>query len=285
MKDEDKTREQLIHELAGMRQRIAELEESETKRQRAEEKLQVKMFKYEELSKLKTNLLSTVSHELRTSLATIKGYSTMLLDYDRKLRCDEKREYLGAIDRATDRLTELVDHLLDMSRLDAGLLKLETEPTNISRLIMETVAEAELRAPKHKMVLNVRKRLPRVNIDAKRVRQVLDNLIDNAIKYSENGTKVVVQAETEAQELVIRVIDQGRGIPAADIDRVFNRMYRIERRLAQDPGGMGLGLSLCKGLVEAHDGRIWAESEEGKGSTFSFTLPLDTKGENSNNEG
>lgn len=285
MKDEDKTREQLIHELAGMCQRIAELEESETKRQRAEEKLQVKMFKYEELSKLKTNLLSTVSHELRTSLATIKGYSTMLLDYGRKLRCDEKREYLGAIDRATDRLTELVDHLLDMSRLDAGLLKLETEPTNISRLIMETVAEAELRAPKHKMVLNVRKRLPRVNIDAKRVRQVLDNLIDNAIKYSENGTKVVVQAETEALELVIRVIDQGRGIPAADIDRVFNRMYRIERRLAQDPGGMGLGLSLCKGLVEAHDGRIWAESEEGKGSTFSFTLPLDTKGENSNNEG
>lgn len=285
MKDEDKTREQLIHELAGMRLRIAELEESETERQRAEEKLQVKMFKYEELSKLKTNLLSTVSHELRTSLATIKGYSTMLLDYDRKLRCDEKREYLGAIDRATDRLTELVDHLLDMSRLDAGLLKLETEPTNISRLITETVAEAELRAPKHKMVLNVRKRLPRVNIDAKRVRQVLDNLIDNAIKYSENGTKVVVQAETEAQELVIRVIDQGRGIPAADIDRVFNRMYRIERRLAQDPGGMGLGLSLCKGLVEAHDGRIWAESEEGKGSTFSFTLPLDTKGENSNNEG
>ncbi|MBA7679539.1 Sensor histidine kinase WalK [subsurface metagenome] len=285
MKDEDKTREQLIHELAGMRQRIAELEESETERQRAEEELQVKMFKYEELSKLKTNLLSTVSHELRTSLATIKGYSTMLLDYGRKLRCDEKRECLGAIDRATDRLTELVDHLLDMSRLDAGLLKLETEPTNISRLIMETVAEAELRAPKHKMVLNVRKRLPRVNIDAKRVRQVLDNLIDNAIKYSENGTKVVVQAETEAQELVIRVIDQGRGIPAADIDRVFNRMYRIKRRLAQDPGGMGLGLSLCKGLVKAHDGRIWAESEEGKGSTFSFTLPLDTKGENSKNEG
>lgn len=275
MRDEDKTREQLIHELAGMRQRIAELEKSETERRRVEEKLQMKMFEYEELSKLKTNLLSTVSHELRTSLATIKGYSTMLLDYDRKLRGDEKREHLGAIDRATDRLTELVDHLLDMSRLDAGLLKLETEPTNISRLIMETVAEAELRAPNHKMVLKVRKRLPRVNIDAKRVRQVLDNLIDNAIKYSENGTKVVVQAETKAQELVIRVIDQGRGIPAADIDRVFNPMYRIERRLAQDPGGIGLGLSLCKGLVEAHDGRIWAESEEGKGSTFSFTLPLE----------
>jgi len=284
MKDEDKTREQLIHELAGMRQRIVELEKSETERQRAEEELQMKMLESEELNKLKTNLLSTVSHELRTSLATIKGYSTMLLDYDRKLRCDEKREHLGAIDRATDRLTELVDHLLYMSRLDAGLLKLETEPTNISRLIMDTVAEAELRAPTHKMVLKVKKRLPRVNIDAKRVRQVLDNLIDNAIKYSESGTKVVIQAETEAQELVIRVIDQGRGIPAADIDRVFNRMYRIERRLAQDPGGMGLGLSLCKGLVEAHDGRIWAESEEGKGSTFSFTLPLDTKGENSNNE-
>lgn len=279
MKDEDKTREQLIHELAGMRQRIAELEESETERQRAEEELQVKMFKYEELSKLKTNLLSTVSHELRTSLATIKGYSTMLLDYDRKLRCDEKREYLGAIDRATDRLTELVDHLLDMSRLDAGLLKLETEPTNISRLIMETVAEAELRAPKHKMVLNVRKRLPRVNIDAKRVRQVLDNLIDNAIKYSEEGTEVRVVAERVGSELRISVADQGIGIPAEELGKVFDRMYRIEQRLTPQLGGVGLGLAICRGLVEAHSGRIWVESEVGKGSTFYFTLPIQSEAE------
>ena len=123
-----------------------------------------------------------------------------------------------------------------------------------------------------------------VNIDAKRIRQVLDNLIDNAIKYSETGTAVMVRAETKTQELEISVIDQGRGIPATDIDRVFDRMYRIEQRLAQDPGGMGLGLSLCKGLVEAHDGRIWVESEEGKGSILFFTLPLDSKGGGSNDD-
>lgn len=231
-------------------------------------------LEYEELSKLKSELLSTISHELRIPMATIKGYSTMLLDYDQRLGHEEKQECLQLIDKATDRLTELVDHLLDMSRLDAGLLKMERKPTSISKLIQEAVAEAKLRAPGHKIVLTMRKGLPRVNIDAKRVRQVLDNLLDNAIKYSETGTEVVVQAKTEAQELEISVIDQGRGIPATDIDRVFDRLYRIEQRLAQDPGGMGLGLSLCKGLVEAHGGRIWMESEEGKGSKCSFTLPL-----------
>ena len=266
MKDEDKTKEQLINELVGMRQRITGLEVVETECKRA--------LEYEELSKLKGDLLSTISHELRIPTATIKGYSTMLLDYDQRLGQEEKQECLQLIDKATDRLTELVDHLLDMSRLDAGVLKMERKPTSISKLIQETVAEAKLRAPRHEIVLTMRKGLPRVNIDAKRIRQVLDNLLDNAIKYSETGTEVVVQAKTEAQELEISVIDQGRGIPATDIDRVFDRLYRIEQRLAQDPGGMGLGLSLCKGLVEAHGGRIWMESEDGKGSKCSFTLPL-----------
>jgi len=237
------------------------------------------MFEYEELDRLKGDLLSTVSHELRTPLATIKGYSTMLLDYDRRLRRDEKREHLSSIDRATDRLTELVDHLLDMSRLEAGLLKLEKRPTNLSNLLQEAVNDAQLRAPSHKIVLNPSKRLPRVNGDARRIQQVMDNIIDNAIKYSKEGTEVVVSAQRVRHELLISVADQGIGIPAEDLEMVFDRMYRIEQRLTPQVGGIGLGLAICKGLVEAHGGHIWVESKLGKGSTFYFTLPIKTPAE------
>ncbi len=239
--------------------------------------LETKMFEYEELDRLKSDLLSTVSHELRTPLATIKGYSTMLLDYDRRLKRDEKREYLSSIDRATDRLTELVDHLLDMSRLEAGLLQMKRRPTSISKLIKEAVDDAQLRAHSHKIVLNMRNRLPKVNGDARRIRQVIDNIIDNAIKYSREGTEVVVSAQRVRRKLFISVADQGIGIPAEDLKRVFGRMYRREQRLTPQVGGIGLGLAICRGLVEAHGGRIWVESELGKGSTFYFTFPIETK--------
>ncbi len=238
--------------------------------------LEKRVVEYEELSELKSNLLSTVSHELRTPLAIIKGYSTMLLDYDRRLRQDEKEQYLQSIDRATDRLTELVDSLLDMSRLEAGLLKLDKQPTSISKLTEETVAEAKLRAPEHEIVLNLTNRLPMMHIDARRVRQVLDNIIDNAIKYSEEGTRIVIGARWVGSEVQVGVTDQGIGIPAEDLEGVFDRMYRIERRLSPEVGGVGLGLAICKGLVKAHGGRIWVESELGKGSTFYFTLPIET---------
>jgi len=241
-------------------------------RKQAEERV----VEYEELDRLKGNLLATVSHELRTPLAIIKGYSTMLVDYNRRLRSEEKKEYLQSIDRATDRLTELIDHLLDMSRLEAGLLKLDKQPTNISQLIREVVAEAKLRAPRHTIETDERQRLPTVEVDAKSIRQVLDNIIDNAVKYSDKESKVVVSAQRAGQELLISVADQGIGIPSHELGMVFDRMYRIEQRLTPEIGGIGLGLAICKGLITAHGGRIWVESELGKGSTFCFTLPLET---------
>ncbi len=238
--------------------------------------LQQKMVEYRELNKLKTDLLSTVSHELRTPLAIIKGYSTMLLDYDQRLDHQEKGEHLRSIDKATDRLTELVDHLLDMSRLEAGLLKLDRKPTSVLKVIEEAVTEAQLRAHRHRIVLQVRNRLPRISMDAKRIREVLDNLIDNACKYSREGTEVVVSSQRVGQELVVSVTDQGTGIATEELARVFDRMYRAEKRLTPEGGGLGLGLSISKRLVEAHGGKVWVESELGKGSTFCFTLPIET---------
>lgn len=275
MKDGQKTKEQLLTVLGEMRHRIAELEASETERKQAEERA----AEYEGLDKLKSNLLSTVSHELRTPLAIIKGYSTMLVDYDRRIRLKEKKGYLQSIDRATDRLTELVDHLLDMSRLEAGLLKLDRVHTSISKLIEEVVAEAKLRAPRHEIVTDIRNKLPGVKMDAKRIRQVLDNIIDNAIKYSSEATEVIVSAQQADSELQISVTDQGIGIPSEDLESVFDRMYRIEQRLSPEREGIGLGLAICKGMVEAHGGCIWVESKLGKGSTFYFTLPIETAAE------
>jgi len=279
MKDKQKTKQQLIEELAEMRQHVDELEALEIERKRAEKRV----IEYEELDNLKSNLLSTVSHELRTPLAIIKGYSTMLVDYDRRLGTREKKEHLQSIDRATDRLTELVDRLLDMSRLEAGLLKLDKRPTNISKLIQETAAEAKLRAPGCKIILKIKEGLPVMDSDAKRVRQVLDNIIDNAIKYSDEGTEVVLEAKQMDSELQVSITDQGMGIPAEDLGRVFDRMYRIEQRLTPDMGGIGLGLAICRGLVEAHGGNIWVESELGKGSTFRLALPIKNMAEEQGN--
>jgi len=236
--------------------------------------LERKVIEYQELNQVKSNLLSTVSHELRTPLSIIKGYSTLLLDYEDRLGAEEKREYLDSVDRATNRLTELVDHILDMSRLESGLLQLERTPVQISRLAREAVDEARLRAPNHRIRLRIDKRLPKVNADANRIRQVMDNVIDNAVKYSAEGTEISVSAERKVDELVVSVSDQGIGIPAADLDHVFDRMFRVQQGQRPSVEGAGLGLAICRGLVEAHGGHIWMESEEGKGSTCYFALPI-----------
>jgi len=119
-------------------------------------------------------------------------------------------------------------------------------------------------------------RLPRLNIDANRIRQVLDNLIDNAVKYSPQGTAVLVSVRRGGRELVISVTDQGAGISAEELTRIFERMYRVEKRVTPGIEGVGLGLAICQRLVEAHGGRIWAESDKGEGSTFYFSLPVET---------
>lgn len=236
-----------------------------------------KAHQYEEMDRLKTNLLSAVSHELRTPLASIKGYSTLLLDYSDRLDSEKQSHSLTCIDNATDNLTELIDHLLDLSRLEAGLFRLDKRPTEFGGLLRDTIAEAKVRYPDNRIEIRLLKDFPAMLVDGRRIRQVVDNLLDNAVKYSQKDTAVTVRAKRGGGELIISVSDQGRGIPAEEIEYIFDRMYRLEERLSENPSGLGLGLSLCKAIVEAHRGRIWAESKVGKGSTFYFALPLDKK--------
>ena len=235
---------------------------------------EAKLIEYQESDRFRKNLLALVSHELRTPLALSQGYSTMLLEHGSRLTRHEKRTYLRAVDTAIDSSIDLVDNLLDMSRMEAGLLELEKHPTNISRLIKKAVADTKTKDINHDVVANLTQRLPSVNIDAKRIHQVLNNLIDNAIRYSAYGTEVLIEARLVGPEVQVSVADQGEGVSAEDLARVFDLMYRIEHRLTPDMGGIGLGLPICRGLVEAHGGRIWLESKIGKGSTFHFTIPI-----------
>jgi PAS domain S-box-containing protein len=242
-----------------------------TRRKRLERKL----VEYEELDRMKSDLLSTVSHELRTPLATIKGYATMILNHYSRLSTDETLDCIKAINNSSDRLSRLVDNLLDTSRMESGLLKLQKDPTDIASLLEEAVREAGVRSGDHHISFAPGQPLPEVNLDARRIRQVVDNLINNAVKYSPEGTEITVTASRTGGELHISVTDQGPGIPAAELGKIFQRMYRHAPKAHSDADGIGLGLYISQRLVEAHGGRIWAESTVGRGSTFHLTLPLE----------
>ncbi len=226
------------------------------------------------LDKLRTELLANISHELRTPLASIKGFATMLLDYEDRLKRRERREYLEIIDNNTDRMVELIEQLLEMSRLEAGMLSIKKKPASIIKLCREVIAEVRVRASSHRFTLDIPAKLPRINVDARRIRQILDNIIDNSVKYSDAGTEINLSVRREGNELLFTITDHGVGIPPNDLPRVFTRMFRSPQK--HRVSGIGLGLSICKGLTEAHNGRIWIESEEGIGTKCFFTLPLDT---------
>ncbi|OGO01989.1 MAG: hypothetical protein A2Y90_01145 [Chloroflexi bacterium RBG_13_52_12] len=229
------------------------------------------------VDRLRTELLANVSHELRTPLASIKGFATMLLDYDKRLTQLEKREYLETIDKNADRLVELIEQLLEMSRLGAGILSIRKMPVNIIGLCQTIIAEARVRAPDHKYVLDLPRRLPQIDVDDRRIRQVLDNIIDNAVKYSSAGNEIILSIRKNGDKLLFTVTDHGIGIPAKELPHVFDRMFHSARGQKSGVPGAGLGLSICKGLVEAHGGEIWLESEEGAGTRCFFTLPLIAK--------
>lgn len=227
-----------------------------------------------ELEQMKNQLLSTVSHELRTPLSSIKGFASTLLRQD--VRWDEasQREFLRIIEEESDRLEELIDNLLDMSQLEAGALRVQKEPVQLRRLVRDALDEAGRRTTAHWFVMDLPAAVPRVLADPRRIRQVLDNLLENAIKYSPQGGQITVTCEVEHGGVIVSVADQGPGIAPELLERVFDRFFQVNGASTRQSGGSGLGLAIARGIVEAHGGRIWAESSPGHGSVFRFTLPL-----------
>jgi signal transduction histidine kinase len=227
-----------------------------------------------ELDEMKSQLLSTVSHELRTPLASIKGFATTLLRQDVQWDEATRREFLSIIDEESDHLSELISNLLDMSRVEAGTLRVEPEPTELLPLIRKTVAEFQVMTREHQFRTALPDSLPMVLADLRRIHQVLRNLLENAVKYSPGGGPILVAVEMLKGEVQIAVSDEGLGIEPQHLQHVFDRFYQADSASTRKVGGAGLGLSICKAIVQAHGGRIWATSQPGAGSTFTFSLPL-----------
>jgi len=223
-------------------------------------------------SKLKDEFIGMVSHEIKTPLTVITGaLSTVTIE---GVTQPEARELLqDAVDHA-DILNNIVDNLLELSRSQADRLVLQKEPTNVKEIAMTVVDKLKFKSALHQLVVDIPSGLPIINVDPFRAERILYNLIDNAIKYSPGGGEVKISARQEKENIVVCVSDHGLGISQNDQQRLFQKFQRFDVIVKKSIQGIGLGLNVCRILVEAHGGQIWVESKKGKGSTFYFTIPL-----------
>jgi PAS domain S-box-containing protein len=228
-----------------------------------------------EVDRLRSELIANVSHELRTPLGLINISCSSLLMDDVEFDRDTQRNFLSSIEEEVGKLERIVENLLDLGRVEGGLLRLEKQPANLAELARNVIRAMKTLSTRHSFECNIVSEPLVATVDAKRIEQVLRNLLDNAIKYSPNGGKISIQASLEKSQILISVTDQGIGIPADVWDKVFDRFYRAENVITMRMRGAGLGLSVCQGIVEAHGGLIWVESQPGVGSIFCLTLPAE----------
>jgi two-component system sensor histidine kinase KdpD len=225
-----------------------------------------------EADQLKSALLSSVSHALRTPLATILGSTTSLLQRELRWTEEARREVLDTIADEALHLNQLIGNLLDMSRIEVGALHLNREPQVLSELVEDTLAKRLRMRSSHRLIVEIPEEFPLLDADYGLIQHVLVNLLGNAAKYSPEGTEIRVEGVAAGEWAVVRVVDQGPGIPPEERERVFQRFYRLERRNGRQEG-MGLGLPICRSILEAHGGRLWIEDAPRGGAIFAFALP------------
>jgi two-component system phosphate regulon sensor histidine kinase PhoR len=227
-----------------------------------------------ELERVHQDFVANVSHELRTPLTTIKGYAETLLEG--ALKEEVAFQFIQVIKRQSDRLAKIVEDLLTLSKIESKEFQLKIENLLLREVIEDVLNFIQETAEKKKISISLE--LPdtlMVKADRNYLEQILTNLIDNAIKYGQEGGRLIISATQIKQiEIEIAVRDDGLGIPKEDLPRIFERFYRVDKGRSRELGGTGLGLSIVKHLVQAHGGRVWAESQLGEGSTFFFTLPF-----------
>ena len=244
-----------------------------TKHKQVEEET-ARVKELEAIDKLRSALIASVSHELRTPLAVIKGMADTLIQTDVEWDRETEQDYLRTINAESDRLTHIVNDLVQMSQLEAGMMKMVKSPSVLSVVILQLGNQLESLAASNELKIDIPRTLPPVMIDEVRIGEVIINLVSNALVYSGEGLPVILEASQYDNEVVVSVTDQGIGIPAEQLGKVFDRFYRLESGVSRRRGGTGLGLAICKEIVAQHGGRIWVESEVGRGSKFSFSLPF-----------
>jgi signal transduction histidine kinase len=228
------------------------------------------------VEEVKSDFVAAVSHELRTPLTSIYGFAETLLREDVLFGEEERQIFLGYIASESQRLTEIVDQLLVVARLDAGDLEVEPEPIDVASVVSEVVRTAAETGAMNGQSFEVD--LPSeplaAEADREKLRQVFSILMENALKYSPSGGTVTVGARRTNGGVEVRVVDEGAGIPVGEQQRIFRKFYRAESTVRGGGGGTGLGLFIASELVTAMGGRIWVDSTEGQGSSFAFELPV-----------
>ena len=275
-KAEQKIKEYQDHLEELVEERTSELEKEILQRRKAEGLIREQNERLKELDRMKSEFLSTVAHELRTPLTSILGFSEIILK--RKLDEERRNKFLEIINQESVGLSALINDLLDLSRIESGKgFKMIKAPTNIGDIILENIDIFQEQTDKHTFKVNIPDDLVKIEADKDKINQVMENLLSNALKFSPEGGEITVSIKEAKNELKVNVSDNGIGIPEKDLSHIFEKFYRAENASSEAIGGTGLGLAIVKYIVESHGGQIKAESKLGKGSTFSFILPVRSK--------
>lgn len=230
--------------------------------------------KFIEAEEAKTTFISVISHELKTPVSVIKGYATTLGREDVQWDAQTVRNGMQIIEEETNKLAELIDNMLDVSRLQIGTFRLDFGPVSMDQLSQNVIEKFRPQTNQHDLKADFPPDFPVIQGDARRLTQVLDNLVSNAIKYSPDGGPIVISGQELTNGVQISIHDEGIGVDLARQDMIFNRFYRVDNALTRSTQGAGLGLYIVRSIVEAHGGHIWVESAPGRGTTFSFELPF-----------
>ncbi len=247
-----------------------------TERKVAEEKIKSQNVQLKKLDRVKNDFLNTTSHELRTPVASIKGYIQMLLKQILGDITEEQKKALEVLLRNTNRLDHLIQDILDISRLESGTMKLINEKTDIIKMVKEVAETMQASAGLKRIKINIdiQKEIPDLMIDQERIKQVLTNLVDNAIKFSPDDSYINISTKMKKDNVLFEVQDFGRGIPKSKQNKIFERFYQVDSGIDRKFGGIGLGLTISKKIIDTYGGEIWVDSIVDKGSSFKFSLPV-----------
>ena len=276
---EEKVKErtiELVNTNKELQIEIKERKRAEEKLRRSQTKIEQQNIQLKKADRIKTDFLNVTSHELRTPMSSIKGYTQMISKQILGQINDEQKKALDVILRNTNRLDTLIQDILDVSRLESGTMKFVVVQTDVKNMILETIEIMRPYAIRKEMNITTEfeENLPELNVDKERIKQVLINIINNAIKFSANGSAIHILTKRKDEDIVFEIQDFGRGIPRNELKKVFDIFYQVDSGEDRKYGGVGLGLAISRGIILAHGGKIWVKSKMNEGSTFSFTLPI-----------